>query len=330
MKIGVVGSGSWGTALVKLLTDNQHQVLWCVRNDKMAEYIRTRHHNPKYLSSVQFTGSSLSVTTDPSVIYTSCDTILLAVPSAYLKTQIEPYVNQFRPNVRIISAVKGMLHDEKILLHTYLKNLVGFDERRYVAIMGPCHAEEIAAERLSYLTFAGLDQELASEVAGFFQTPFLKTIISTDVEGVQLAAVLKNVYALGAGIAHGLGYGDNFQSVFVANAAGEMNRFLSSSNSATTSYSYSDSVYLGDLLVTCYSLYSRNRSFGTMIGKGYSVSSALLTMQMVAEGYPASKCIYFMALERTLELPIARTIYAILWEQVDAAIAFENLESHLR
>ncbi|MFM7222749.1 MAG: NAD(P)H-dependent glycerol-3-phosphate dehydrogenase [Bacteroidota bacterium] len=329
MKIGVIGSGSWGTALVKLLTDNQHTIVWCVRNEKMAECIRTRHHNPKYLSSVYFTGSHLSVVTDPASLYDTCEIVVYAVPSAYLKSYIEPFSNLIRPSTTILSAVKGMLHEEKVLLNTYLKQTAGVEEDRYIAIMGPCHAEEVAAERLSYLTFAGKNTVLTHEMADLFRTAYLKTIVSTDVEGVQLAAVLKNVYALGAGIAHGLGYGDNFQSVLVANAAGEMNRFLSEWNRSNTSYAYTDSVYLGDLLVTCYSLYSRNRSFGTMIGKGYSVASSLLTMQMVAEGYPAAKCIHGMALERQIDLPIARTIYAILWEQVDAAVAFEHLETIL-
>jgi glycerol-3-phosphate dehydrogenase (NAD(P)+) len=195
--------------------------------------------------------------------------------------------------------------------------------------MGPCHAEEVAAERLSYLTFAGTNEMLTKKVASFFSTPYINTIVSNDVDGVQYAAVLKNVYAIGTGIAHGLGYGDNFQSVFVANAAGEMKKFLRAANTSSVDINYSASVYLGDLLVTCYSLFSRNRSFGNMIGKGYSVESAKLAMQMVAEGYPAAKSIHELSISCSADTPIALGIYDILWEKKDAAIVFAELEKVL-
>jgi glycerol-3-phosphate dehydrogenase (NAD(P)+) len=187
----------------------------------------------------------------------------------------------------------------------------------------------VAAERLSYLTFAGANESLTKQIASFFSTPYINTVVSNDVDGVQYAAVLKNVYAIGTGIAHGLGYGDNFQSVFVANAANEMKRFLRTANTAQTNINYSASVYLGDLLVTCYSLFSRNRSFGNMIGKGYSVEAAKLAMQMVAEGYPAAKSIHELSISCAAHTPIASGIYDILWEKKDAATVFAALEQVL-
>ncbi|MFN5422142.1 MAG: NAD(P)H-dependent glycerol-3-phosphate dehydrogenase [bacterium] len=338
MKFGVIGSGSWGTALVKILTDVGHDVTWCVRSEKMALHIQNRHHNPKYLSSVYFSPDKLSLTTDPAAVYDSVEALVLAVPSAYAEGYILPYKEKIHPELIFISAVKGMLPEKNILLNEYMLALKGFDVKRYVTIMGPCHAEEVAAEKLSYLTFAGIDSGITQLIASSFSTPYINTIVSHDVTGVQYAAVLKNIYAMGAGISHGLGYGDNFLSVFIANAAGEMKRFLNSicdakSNTSLLSNSpvnYSSSVYLGDLLVTCYSLFSRNRSFGNMIGKGYSVESAQLAMQMVAEGMPASKSIYMINASLGVSMPIAQTIYRILWEGLDPAQGFQEIESAMQ
>lgn len=329
MKIGVIGSGSWGTALVKILTDNNCHVTWCVRSDRMANHIRTRHHNPKYLSSVYFSDAFLSVVHQPEEVYTNCDIIVIAVPSAYVEEYINPFLSIIEKNKIIVSATKGILPQQNLLLNQLLKEKIGFDANNYVAIMGPCHAEEVAAERLSYLTFAGSNEEVTKQMASCFSTPYLNTVVSSDVDGVQYVAVLKNVYAIGTGIAHGLGYGDNFQSVFVANAAGEMKKFLKAVDNASTSVNYAASVYLGDLLVTCYSLFSRNRSFGNMIGKGYSVEAAKLAMQMVAEGYPAAKSIHELSVNSSVHTPIATGVYEILWKKKDAASVFADLEKAL-
>lgn len=338
MKFGVIGSGSWGTALVKILTDVGHDVIWCVRTEKMALHIQNRHHNPKYLSSVYFSPDRLTLTTDPSIVYDRAEAIVLAVPSAYAEGYILPYKEKFHAQLIFISAVKGMLPEKNILLNEYMHKFLDVDPKRYVTIMGPCHAEEVAAEKLSYLTFAGTDPSITQLIASSFATPYINTIVSHDVIGVQYAAVLKNIYAMGAGISHGLGYGDNFLSVLIANAAGEMKRFLNSICNAdkfncTTSnaqVNYSSSVYLGDLLVTCYSLFSRNRSFGNMIGKGYSVESAQLAMQMVAEGMPASKSIHNINTTLGISMPIAYTIYKILWEGLDVAQGFQEIEAALK
>jgi glycerol-3-phosphate dehydrogenase (NAD(P)+) len=330
MKIGVIGSGSWGTALTKIITDNGYDVIWCVRSEKTAAHVREKHHNPKYLSSVYFAPDHLTVTTDVSEVYANAEWVVLAVPSAFVSGYINPYLDKAINGLRIISAVKGMVPEEIKLLNQYLEENKGFQPAHYVTVMGPCHAEEVAAEKLSYLTFAGKDTDLVQQVASLFHNDYINTVTSSDVNGVQYAAILKNIYAVGIGIAHGLGYGDNFQSVFVANAAGEMTRFLSAiSGDGCEQIDYSASVYLGDLLVTCYSLFSRNRSFGNMIGKGYSVDATKLTMQMVAEGYPAARSIFNLNKVAGAAMPVADTVYRILWEGMDPTVAFSSLEGKL-
>jgi glycerol-3-phosphate dehydrogenase (NAD(P)+) len=331
MNFGIFGSGSWGTALAKILTDNGHQVSWCVRSEATADHIRIRHHNPKYLSSVYFDLNRLLLTTKPEELYKQADIILFATPSSFTLEYIDEYKDMLH-HKKVISAVKGMLPDNKCFINEYLGRLTGFDPREYATIMGPCHAEEVAAEKLSYLTFSSENKSFANEIAACFKTDFINTIISSDVSGVQYAAVLKNIYALGSGILHGLGYGDNFQSVFVSNAAAEMQRFLASisiNNNDAESVNYLSSVYLGDLIVTCYSLHSRNRAFGNLIGKGYSVESTKLSMQMVAEGYNASKAIFELSESMNIIMPIADSVYRILWKGNRAQAEFKLIEKQL-
>ncbi len=331
MKFGIFGSGSWGTALTKILTDNGHEVCWCMRSEKIAEHIRTRHHNPKYLSSVYFNLDTLLLTTSPEEVYNQSDIILFATPSAYTIEYIHPFKDHLQ-NKKIISAVKGILPENNGLMNVYLKSITEFDENSYTTIMGPCHAEEVAAEKLSYLTFSSSNKLLAVEMANCFKTDYINTVISTDITGAQYASVLKNIYALGSGILHGLGYGDNFQSVFVSNAAAEMQHFLSSLSSnirAADAINYNSSVYLGDLLVTCYSLFSRNRTFGNLIGKGYSVEATKLSMQMVAEGYPSSRAIHELAKEFNISMPIAESIHRILWEGKEPKTEFKQIEKNI-
>ena len=228
---------------------------------------------------------------------------------------------------KILSAIKGILPEHNLLLNEYLDREFNFGPAGYFTVMGPCHAEEVAAEKLSYLTFSGQNETDTREIAAHFATEYLNTVINQDIYGVQFAAILKNIYALGAGIAHGLEYGDNFLSVLIANCADEMAGFLQ--KAGTPRANYSASVYLGDLLVTCYSLYSRNRTFGNMIGKGYSVKSAQLELNMVAEGYNASKCIYLINKDIKAEMPIAGMIYRILWENMTAGQGFKQIEPYL-
>ncbi|HJU45952.1 MAG TPA: NAD(P)H-dependent glycerol-3-phosphate dehydrogenase [Chitinophagaceae bacterium] len=351
MKFGLIGSGSWATALAKVLTDNKAPLSWCVRSKAIADHIVQRHHNPNYLSSVYFNTSQLSLTTDINETIAQADCIIIAVPSAYLAETLKDLPPGALDNKKIISAVKGILPQENILLNDYLKNRFQLSLQNYFTIMGPCHAEEVAAEKLSYLTFSGANETTVAAIADRFNTPYINTIINQDVYGVQYAAVLKNIYALGAGIAHGLEYGDNFLSVFIANCADEMAGFLQkagirnievgthesedtvshnlSRQAGKKTANYAASVYLGDLLVTCYSLYSRNRTFGNMIGKGYSVKAAQLEMNMVAEGHNASRCIYEINKEVKADMPVAQAVYRILWEGLPAREAFKDIEDEM-
>lgn len=344
MTFGIIGSGSWGTALVKMLTDGGHPVVWCMRNQKMLEQLQRRRHNPNYLSSVSLCMEHISLTIDPVDVFHSADVVVIATPSAYVIDSLKRIPAALLSGKKILSAVKGILPQYNQLLNDYLSVQFDFPASDYFTVMGPCHAEEVAAEKLSYLTFSGLDEVQAERIANCFSSSYINTVVNTDIYGVQYAAILKNIYALGAGIAHGQEYGDNFLSVFIANCAEEMAVFLRKAgirnmevgNHPTSIHpvrrpalTYTASVYLGDLLVTCYSLFSRNRTFGNMIGKGYSVQSAQLEMNMVAEGYNASRSI--MEINRSLgaEIPIVATIYAILWEQLPVDEGMRHIEELL-
>jgi len=344
MKFGILGSGSWGTALAKILTGNGNQIRWWNRSEEAIRQFRAKHHNPQYLSSAKFDMEKLLLSADPQKVIKESDVILIAIPSAFVTSVLNNIDPAELKGKKIISAVKGILPEQNILLNDYLRENYGVDIQDYFTVLGPCHAEEVAAEKLSYLTFTGLDQQFAEKIAAHFQCAFIKTIVNRDIYGVQYAAVLKNIYAVGAGIAHGLDYGDNFLSVLIANSADEMAGFLrkagiinaevgyignSTSRTHEDHHNYAASVYLGDLLVTCYSLFSRNRTFGNMIGKGYSVQSAKLEMNMVAEGYMASKCMNHINQTIQAEMPVAKTVYEILWHGKPAGAAFEELEGLL-
>ncbi|HVY73892.1 MAG TPA: NAD(P)H-dependent glycerol-3-phosphate dehydrogenase [Puia sp.] len=341
MRFGILGSGSWATALAKLLTDSDHAIHWWIRNESAAQHLAKHRHNPNYLSSVYFDVNKLQISTSLPKIVEASDCLIVATPSAYIESVFSSLDETGFEGKRILSAVKGILPEKDQLLNEYLKERFAFSTDQYFTVMGPCHAEEIAAEKLSYLTFSGLDETATAELASHFSTGYLNTVINTDIYGVQYAAVLKNIYALGAGIAHGLDYGDNFLSVFIANCADEMAGFLQKAGirhievgiheildpeAAKKSANYAASVYLGDLLVTCYSLFSRNRTFGNMIGKGYSVRSAMLELNMVAEGYNGSGCIHRINRQMKADMPIAETVYQILWENRPVREAFKQLE----
>ena len=344
LRFGVIGSGSWATALVKILADNKNKIHWWVRNRKSIEYIRSRRHNPNYLSSAYFDVSLLSIADDINEVLKNSDVIVLAIPSAFIQEVLQLVDKDLLRGKKIISAIKGIVQGPDLLLNDYLKQEFDFPVEDYFAVLGPCHAEEVASEKLSYLTFSGVDIKTTEQLSEYFKTPYINTITNQDISGVQFAAVLKNIYAVGAGIAHGLEYGDNFLSVYIANSADEMAGFLRKAGiqhivvgehgaedpiTHRKSPNYAASVYLGDLLVTCYSLYSRNRTFGNMIGKGYTVQSAQLEMNMVAEGYNASKCIYRINQNVKADMPIAETIYRILWEKLLAEEGFKLIEERL-
>lgn len=347
---GIIGSGSWGTALAKILTDNKNKINWWIRNEESIKYLLARHHNPQYLSSVFFDTTLIQPTSNVAEVINNSDCIIIAVPSAYAVTTLDALDKDIFKGKKIVSAIKGILPDQNLLLNDYLNRQFNVALENYFTVLGPCHAEEVASEKLSYLTFSGIDEKTTSAIASNFKTAYLNTILNHDIYGVQFAAILKNIYALGAGIAHGLDYGDNFLSVLIANSADEMAGFLrkagiknidvghisderrtnlSNKTSDTGHTNYAASVYLGDLLVTCYSLYSRNRTFGNMIGKGYSVKSAQLEMSMVAEGYNASKCMHIINEKIHAEMPIADTVYKILWENMPASEGFAKIEETL-
>ncbi|HMH34913.1 MAG TPA: NAD(P)H-dependent glycerol-3-phosphate dehydrogenase [Puia sp.] len=344
MRFGILGSGSWATALAKILTDNKTGINWWIRNDAVIRHLQTRGHNPHYLHSVHFDVALLSLSNKLEQVIEQSDCVIIAIPSAYISETFKALPKNIFQGKKIISAVKGILPELNLLLNEYLRNEFDLELNNYFTVMGPCHAEEVAAEKLSYLTFSGTDEQMATGIAASFSTGYLNTIVNNDVYGVQYAAVLKNVYALGAGMAHGLEYGDNFLSVLIANCADEMAGFLKKVGISHIEVgihdfadtldhkkiaNYAASVYLGDLLVTCYSLFSRNRTFGNMIGKGYTVKSAQLELNMVAEGYNASKCLYLINKKVEAEMPIAETVYKILWEHVKVEYGFKQLEPSL-
>lgn len=344
MRFGVIGSGSWATALAKILTDNRNPIQWWIRNESVIRHMNARHHNPQYLSSIQFDTSLLTMSSNVSAVIAASDCLVVAVPSAYVGATLAGVDKGALRGKNIVSAIKGILPDQNLLLNEWLEQEFDCNPSNYFTVMGPCHAEEVAAEKLSYLTFSGNEEADTRDIAACFATEYINTVVNRDVYGVQFAAILKNIYALGAGIAHGLEYGDNFLSVLIANCADEMAGFLRKLGihnievgvhtpqeglSNRKSANYAASVYLGDLLVTCYSLYSRNRTFGNMIGKGYSVRSAQLELNMVAEGYNASKCIYLKNKEIKAEMPIAEMIYRILWENVNVGVGMKQIETYL-
>lgn len=332
MKYGILGSGSWATAIAKILTDNGQSVNWWIRDAGNLEKFTEKKHNPHYVSSITFNMHQLRLDTSLPAVVQNADVLVIAIPSAYIPAALEQLDKNAFQNKKILSAVKGIIRNGNLLLNEYLGARFSLQEQDYAVVTGPCHAEEVAEEKLSYLTFAGTSLGDAQGYAADFSTDYIRTIVNGDVSGVQYAAVLKNIYAVGAGIAHGLDYGDNFMSVYIANAADEMVGFLRKvvwDKLPAVTINYAASAYLGDLLVTCYSLHSRNRRFGNYIGKHYSVAAAQLEMNMVAEGYYASKGMFAINEAIKAEMPIATVIYKILWEEANAAEAFNGIEKIL-
>ena len=337
MNFGILGSGSWGTALAKVLTDNGQTIYWFNRSQKAIDQMMLRKHSAHYLSAAYFDTIQLKLTTDVAEVIVQSDCIIIAIPSAYVESTLNLLDKNIFAGKKIISAVKGILPSHTLLLNDYLKDAFDVALEDYFTILGPCHAEEVAAEKLSYLTFSGIDEMMTHHIAQYFKTDYLNTVENNDIYGVQYAAVLKNIYAVGAGMAHGLDYGDNFLSVLIANSADEMAGFLKMAGIKNVevghvnnrNHNYASSVYLGDLLVTCYSLFSRNRTFGNMIGKGYAVKSAQVEMSMVAEGYNASKSIHIINQTIKADMPIAETVYQVLWEGLDVKEAFDKIEPYL-
>lgn len=328
LKYAVFGSGSWATAIVKMLCENSDQVDWYVRKQQTIDYIISEEHNPSYLSSVELNLDQLRLNTDINTVAEAADVLIFAIPSAFMESELQKVTIDISSKI-IMSAVKGIIPESGFLVGEHFHQKYGVDLNNIVVLTGPCHAEEVALERLSYLTIACADLDIANVVADQFSSNYIRTSANDDVVGAEYAAMLKNIYAIAAGMAHGLGYGDNFQSVLMSNATREMKRFIKKVHKMKRNIN--ETVYLGDLLVTCYSLFSRNRMFGNMIGKGYTVKSAQMEMSMIAEGYYASKSAHQInqGKEKPAQTPIIETVYDILYMNKDAKKAFKKLTEKL-
>lgn len=325
--VAVIGSGSWATAIVKLLCSNTSKICWFVKFEDELKHLKKYHHNPKYLSAVDFNPDKLLLTGDINRAVRSAEIIILVTPAAFLKETLKPFTGNFRGKT-ICSGIKGFIPEDNCIVGEFLNKSYNVPFSDIVIITGPSHAEEVAMEKLTYLTIASQDNVRAKKVASLLRNHFLRTIISDDIFGTEYAAVMKNIYAIAAGICTGLGYGDNFLAVLLSNAAMELKSFIDAIHPIDRDIK--SSAYLGDLLVTGYSQFSRNRLFGNMIGKGYSVNNALLEMTMVAEGYYASKGIHTLRSEMKLRIPIAETVYRILYENGIPTKEIHNLTKILK
>jgi len=321
-KIAIMGGGSWATALAKIVLSTQDSINWYMRRPESIEEFKEVGHNPTYLTAVKFDLSKITFYSDINQAIENSDTLIFATPSPFLKQHLSK-VNASLKDKFIISAIKGLVPEENMLITDYFAEYYEVPHDNIAIIGGPCHAEEIAFERLSYITLACTSLKNAKILSEVFSNYYLKNSLSQDVVGIEYAAVLKNVYSVVAGICHGMKYGDNFQAVFLSNAIKEMRFFIKAVHDIDRDIT--DSVYLGDLLVTAYSRFSRNRTFGTMIGKGYSVKTAQLEMEMIAEGYFGTKCIYEISEQHHVKMPILDTLYRILYEKESAASEIRQL-----
>lgn len=325
----MIGGGSWATAVIKMLSDNltEKEIYWWLRDTASIAHLKQYKHNPKYLSSVELRIPEDNISNDICHIIKQADYIILNVPAAFLKESLSGVTPEMLAGKKIVSAIKGIVPDENQIIGEFMNDKFNVPLDDILVISGPCHAEEVALEKLSYLTIASINLETAGSFSKLLNTRYLKTNISDDIFGTEYAAVLKNIYAVASGICHGIGYGDNFQAVLISNAIREINRFVEAVHPINRDIK--ESAYLGDLLVTAYSQFSRNRTFGNMIGKGYTVKSAQLEMNMIAEGYYAASCMHVINKKYKVEMPICRAVYAILYErhspQIEMALLTEQL-----
>lgn len=321
-KVSVIGGGSWATAIVKMLAENLSEVGWYMRSAYVRETLKKQGTNPEYLSQVQFDTHQLKIfeTLDEAVQYGQL--IIFAVPSAFLQSELDKLTVPLTTK-KIYSAIKGIVPETGLIVGEHFQQKYQVPFRNIGVITGPCHAEEVAMEKLSYLTIASQSKITAKKLADLLSSEYIKTTMSNDIIGTEYAAMLKNIYALAAGIAHGLGYGDNFQAVLMSNAIREMKRFTK--KVWRTKRNINNSAYLGDLLVTGYSVFSRNRTFGNMIGKGYTVKSAMMELKMVAEGYYATKTAHDINQKNQARTPILDSVYRILYENISPKKEFDKL-----
>lgn len=326
-RIGVIGGGSWATALAKVLSEKNSHVNWWMRNQDAVNHINKFNHNPNYLRAVQFDTDKLHLSTDIKDIFKRSDVLIVAIPSAFVHDSMrELSATDFNKKV-VFSAIKGIIPEAQSIPARYFNKEFGLPYDDIGVICGPCHAEEVAMERLSYLTLACMDEGNAKMMAEMLSARFMKTSISEDLFGAEIAAVLKNIYAIASGVCGGLGYGDNFQAILMSAAIMEMERFLDKINPFHRDVK--EPAYLGDLLVTGYSKFSRNRSFGYMLGKGYSVKTAHLEMEMVAEGYYATQSVYDLNRKMEVDMPIAEAVYNIIYQKISPVVEIRILADRL-
>ena len=326
-RIAIIGGGSWATAIAKIVVGHTHHIGWYMRRDDRIEDFRRMSHNPAYLTGVHFDIDEIFFSSDINKIAQNYDTLIFVTPSPYLKNHLKKLKTRIRDKF-VITAIKGIVPDENLVCSEYFHEVWDVPYDRLAVIGGPSHAEEVALERLSYLTIGCADVEKAKAFADLISSEYIKTKTSQDVVGIEYSSVLKNVYAIAAGICSGLKYGDNFQSVLMSNAVQEMNRFVTTVHPIERNIN--DSVYMGDLLVTGYSNFSRNRTFGTMIGKGYSVKSAQMEMEMIAEGYFGTKCMKEINRHMHVNMPILDAVYNILYERINPQIEIKLLTDSFR
>ena len=326
-KVAVLGGGSWATAIAKIVMHHEDKITWYMRRDDRIEVFKRLHHNPAYLTGLHFDVDRIHFSSDINEVVRENDTLIFVVPSPYIKGHLKRLKANMREKM-VVTAIKGIVPDEGITVSRYFQRMFNVPEEQVACIGGPSHAEEVALDRLCYLTVGCRDLENANMVADLFTNKFVKTSVSTDIEGIEFSSVLKNVYAIAAGICHGLKMGDNFQAVLVANAVQEMKRFLTAVQPEDRHVS--DSAYLGDLLVTMYSNFSRNRVFGTMVGQGYSVKTAQLEMEMIAEGYYGTNCMKLLNKRYHVNMPILDAVYSILYEKIAPSVEIKILSDSLR
>ncbi len=326
-KIAIIGGGSWATAIAKIVVRNTHNIGWYMRRDDRIEDFKRLGHNPAYLMGVHFDINEIMFSNDINKIVQMYDTLIFVTPSPFLKNHLKKLKTRIKDKF-IITAIKGIVPDENLVCSEYFHQVYDVPYENLACLGGPSHAEEVALERLSYLTVGCKDQEKAQAFADILASDYIKTKTSTDVVGIEYSSVLKNVYAIAVGICSGLKYGDNFQAVLMANAVHEMARFLKSVYPLERNMT--DSVYLGDLLVTGYSNFSRNRTFGTMIGRGYSIKSAQIEMEMIAEGFFGTKCMKEINKHCHVNMPILDAVYNILYERISPQIEIKLLTDSFR
>ena len=324
LKFGVIGSGSWATALIKILSENNNDINWYIRNTENIEFIKENSHNPNYLSSVELNLKKLKISAEINEVVEASNVIIIAVPSEYVNDEMKKIGVDISKKI-IICALKGLVPETNLLFGEHMQKHFDISPNKFLVIGGPCHAEEVALEKLSYLTIGSSNLELCKVISKKFSCKYIKVKASDDVIGIEYASMLKNIFALAVGISNGLGYGDNYQSVLMSNSIKEMKRFISKRHKIKRNIN--NSAYLGDLLVTGYSSFSRNRMFGNMIGKGYTVRAAQLEMKMVAEGYIATKKAYLLNLDskKKAKTPIIDAAYKILYEKRSAKKIFKDL-----